>query len=53
MGFAVMAGVFVPVACRIPDARINPAVTPGFLISIGSDALNAADSQLLPTVIME
>jgi glycerol uptake facilitator protein len=30
--FAVMAGVFVAVACGSPDAHINPAVTLGFAI---------------------
>lgn len=36
--FAVMAGVFVAVACGSPDAQINPAVTLGFAISSGSFA---------------
>lgn len=36
--FAVMAGVFVAVACGSPDAHINPAVTIGFAISTGSFA---------------
>jgi glycerol uptake facilitator protein len=31
--FAVMAGVFVAVACGSPDAHINPAVTLGFAVS--------------------
>jgi glycerol uptake facilitator protein len=34
--FAVMAGVFVAVACGSPDAYINPAVTLGFAVSSGS-----------------
>lgn len=34
--FAVMAGVFVAVACGSPDAQMNPAVTLGFAISSGS-----------------
>jgi glycerol uptake facilitator protein len=34
--FAVMAGVFVAVACGSPDAHINPAVTLGFAVSSGS-----------------
>jgi glycerol uptake facilitator protein len=34
--FAVMAGVFVAVACGSPDAQINPAVTLGFAVSSGS-----------------
>lgn len=34
--FAVMAGVFVAMACGSPDAQINPAVTLGFAISSGS-----------------
>jgi glycerol uptake facilitator len=36
--FAVMAGVFVAVACGSPDAHINPAVTLGFALSSGSFA---------------
>lgn len=34
--FAVMAGVFVAVACGSPDAHINPAVTLGFAVATGS-----------------
>jgi glycerol uptake facilitator protein len=34
--FAVMAGVFVAVACGSPDAYLNPAVTLGFAVSTGS-----------------
>jgi glycerol uptake facilitator protein len=34
--FAVMAGVYVAVACGSPDAFINPAVTLGFGIQSGS-----------------
>jgi len=34
--FAVMAGVFVAVACGSHDAYINPAVTLGFAISSGN-----------------
>jgi glycerol uptake facilitator protein len=34
--FAVLAGVFVAVACGSPDAHINPAVTVGFAVSSGS-----------------
>ena len=34
--FAVLAGVFVAVACGSPDAHINPAVTLGFAVSSGS-----------------
>jgi glycerol uptake facilitator len=33
--FAVMAGVFVAIACGSPDAHINPAVTLGFAVSSG------------------
>jgi glycerol uptake facilitator protein len=33
--FAVMAGVFVAIACGSKDAHINPAVTLGFAISTG------------------
>jgi glycerol uptake facilitator protein len=36
--FAVMAGVFVAVACGSSDAHLNPAVTMGFAISSGSFA---------------
>ncbi|HLV96201.1 MAG TPA: MIP/aquaporin family protein [Candidatus Acidoferrales bacterium] len=36
--FAVMAGVFVAVACGSPDAHINPAVTLGFAVATGSFA---------------
>jgi glycerol uptake facilitator protein len=36
--FAVMAGVFVAVACGSPDANLNPAVTLGFAVSKGSFA---------------
>jgi glycerol uptake facilitator protein len=35
-GVAVMAGVFVAVACGSPDAHINPAVTLGFAVSTGN-----------------
>lgn len=34
--FAVLAGVFVAMACGSPDAHINPAVTLGFAVSSGS-----------------
>ena len=34
--FAVLAGVFVAVACGSPDAHINPAVTLGFAVSSGN-----------------
>lgn len=34
--FAVMAGVFVAIACGSPDAQLNPAVTLGFAVSSGS-----------------
>jgi glycerol uptake facilitator protein len=34
--FAVMAGVFVAMACGSPDAHINPAVTLGFAVSTGN-----------------
>jgi glycerol uptake facilitator protein len=34
--FAVVAGVFVAIACGSPDAHLNPAVTLGFAISTGS-----------------
>jgi glycerol uptake facilitator len=34
--FAVMAGVFVAVACGSPDAQNNPAVTLGFAVSSDS-----------------
>lgn len=34
--FAVLAGVFVAVACGSQDAHLNPAVTLGFAISSGS-----------------
>src|ERR1700740_718749 len=33
--FAVMAGVFVAVACGSSDAHLNPAVTMGFAVSSG------------------
>jgi glycerol uptake facilitator protein len=36
--FAVMAGVYVAVACGSPDGFINPAVTLGFAIQSGSFA---------------
>lgn len=36
--FAVMAGVFVAVACGSSDAHLNPAVTLGFAVSSGSFA---------------
>jgi glycerol uptake facilitator protein len=35
-GVAVLAGIFVAVACGSPDAHINPAVTLGFAISTGN-----------------
>ena len=35
-GVAVMAGIFVAVACGSPDAHINPAVSLGFAISTGN-----------------
>jgi len=34
--FAVMAGVFVAVACGSSDAHLNPAVTLGFAVRAGS-----------------
>jgi glycerol uptake facilitator protein len=34
--FAVMAGIFVAVACGSPDAHINPAVTLGFAVQSGN-----------------
>lgn len=34
--FAVLAGVFVAMACGSPDAHINPAVTLGFAVASGS-----------------
>jgi len=34
--FAVLAGIFVAVACGSPDAHINPAVTVGFAVSTGN-----------------
>jgi glycerol uptake facilitator protein len=34
--FAVMAGIFVAVACGSPDAHINPAVTLGFAVRSGN-----------------
>jgi glycerol uptake facilitator protein len=36
--FAVMAGVYVAVACGSPDAHINPAVTFGFAVQSGNFA---------------
>lgn len=45
--FAVMAGVFVAVACGSPDAYINPAVTLGFAVSSESFA------KLMPYVLAE
>lgn len=36
--FAVMAGVFVAIACGSPDAHLNPAVTFGFAVSSGNFA---------------
>jgi glycerol uptake facilitator protein len=45
--FAVMAGVFVAVACGSPDAQINPAVTLGFAVSSGSFA------KLLPYIVAQ
>lgn len=36
--FAVMAGVFVAVACGSPDAHINPAVTLGIAVATGNFA---------------
>ena len=36
--FAVMAGVFVALACGSPDAHINPAVTFGFAVESGKFA---------------
>src|SRR5215470_14777650 len=34
--FAVMAGVFVSIACGGADAHLNPAVTLGFAVRAGS-----------------
>ena len=34
--FAVMAGIFVAIACGSPDAHINPAVTLAFALSSGN-----------------
>lgn len=47
--FAVMAGVFVAIACGSSDAHINPAVTLGFAIASGdfSKLLSYAAAQLL------
>ena len=45
--FAVMAGVFVAVACGSPDAYINPAVTLGFAVSSESFA------KLMPYIVAE
>ena len=45
--FAVMAGVFVAIACGSPDAQINPAVTLGFAVSSGSFA------KLLPYIVAQ
>ncbi len=36
--FAVMAGVFVAIACGSSDAHLNPAVTLGFAVSTGQFA---------------
>jgi glycerol uptake facilitator protein len=36
--FAVMAGVFVAIACGSSDAHLNPAVTMGFAVSTGQFA---------------
>src|SRR5262250_3434930 len=36
--FAVMAGVFVSIACGSSDAHLNPAVTLGFAVSSGDFA---------------
>jgi glycerol uptake facilitator protein len=36
--FAVMAGVFVAIACGSSDAHLNPAVTMGFAVSSGQFA---------------
>jgi len=36
--FAVMAGVYVAIACGSPDAHINPAVTFGFAVQSGNYA---------------
>ncbi|HUN90106.1 MAG TPA: MIP/aquaporin family protein [Terriglobales bacterium] len=36
--FAVMAGVFVAIACGSRDAHLNPAVTMGFAVSTGNFA---------------
>jgi glycerol uptake facilitator protein len=36
--FAVMAGIYVAVACGSPDAHLNPAVTFGFAVQSGNYA---------------
>src|SRR5260370_13582386 len=36
--FAVMAGVFTPIACGSSDAHLNPAVTIGFAVLDGNFA---------------
>jgi glycerol uptake facilitator protein len=45
--FAVMAGVYVAVACGSPDAHLNPAITFGFGVKTGSFA------KLIPYVIAQ
>jgi glycerol uptake facilitator protein len=51
--FAVMAGVFVAIACGSPDAQLNPAVTVGFAVSHGSFATIApyALAQILGALV--
>jgi glycerol uptake facilitator protein len=45
--FAVMAGVYVAVACGSPDAHLNPAITFGFGIQSGNF------SKLVPYVVAQ
>ncbi|MGC2326253.1 MAG: aquaporin, partial [Candidatus Sulfotelmatobacter sp.] len=45
--FAVMAGVYVAVACGSPDAHLNPAITFGFGVQTGNFA------KLIPYVIAQ
>jgi glycerol uptake facilitator protein len=45
--FAVMAGIYVAVACGSPDAHLNPAVTLGFGVESGNY------SKFLPFVIAQ